>query len=93
MSPAVVDPDRQLSDREEAKDQIRGGLVRVTGITSSLPSRAFRKGSRDRKGSCKPSPYKGRTARIDNVETEEDALRYLEGVKRRHEEGKTTRLP
>jgi hypothetical protein len=35
----------------------------------------------------------GSKTRIDEVETEEDANDYLESLKRRHEEGKTTRLP
>lgn len=44
---------------------------------------------------CPPpeEEYEEKETRLDEVETQEEALSYLEGVKRRHEEGKTTRLP
>ena len=97
MSPAVEDPDRQLLACRRATGEIRDNIARVVGTTS--PSHEWDLIQVDT-CSCSAKKeaahkYKGGSSqtRIDEVDSEEDAVEYLSELKRRYEEGKTTRLP
>ncbi|MFB6273839.1 MAG: hypothetical protein ABEL51_13175 [Salinibacter sp.] len=83
MSTAVLQPDRP--DAQHVRRQIRRRAFYISAEPSSCRE-IKREAAKKHKGES------SRT-RIDDVETEEDAIGYLKGVRRRHEEGKTTRLP
>lgn len=92
MTPSVLDPDRQLREREQLRDGIRS--VRVVFKTEGGWSADIRPVGCEVKAEA-AKKYKGESSktRLEDVETEEDAQEYIEWLQRSYEEGETTRLP
>jgi hypothetical protein len=91
MSTSILEPDRDLPTPTFLRRQVQTRSVFV--VLGSEGRDSTEASGCDAKRNARKK-YEGRSSetRIDDVETEEDANEYLERLKRRHEEGKTTRL-
>jgi len=89
VTPSILQPNQESPER--VRQQIRRRSVHVFAAAGGWETRIPPRNCEAKEEAAK---YEGESpeTQIDDVETKEEALEYLRGVKRRREEGKTTRL-